>query len=276
MVAASGILYVVTIVLYSLSVFGYFIDFLTNNRKANKIAFWLLSIVWVLQTFFFITRALQYTRLPVITPFEGLFFYAWLLVSLSLLINRFFRIDFFVFFTNVVGFIMMAFSLFATGADVPVELEALLTSEVLFLHITFILLSYTAFTFAFVFSILYLLQHQMLKKKQWGKRLVRLGNLPRMEQLTFWMTVSGVPLLLVGLILGFVWAWIQFEMVPLIDAKIIGSLLVLLAYSIFLYTWIVKGKRGYDMMLWNVAGFLLVLVNYFLTRVLTDFHIWYV
>src|SRR5690625_3209879 len=107
MVAASGILYVVTIVLYSLSVFGYFIDFLTNNRKANKIAFWLLSIVWVLQTFFFITRALQYTRLPVITPFEGLFFYAWLLVSLSLLINRFFRIDFFVFFTNVVGFIMM-------------------------------------------------------------------------------------------------------------------------------------------------------------------------
>lgn len=44
------------IVLYALSVFLYFIDFLHHNRKANKIAFWLLSIVWVLQSFFYFRK----------------------------------------------------------------------------------------------------------------------------------------------------------------------------------------------------------------------------
>ncbi len=105
-------IYPVTIVLYSFSVLGYFIDFLQHNRKVNRMAFWLLSIVWVLQTVFFIIRALELERLPLLTPFEGLFFYAWLVVTLSLAINWFFRVDFLVFFTNVIGFSMMAFSLF--------------------------------------------------------------------------------------------------------------------------------------------------------------------
>ncbi|SFE69805.1 cytochrome C assembly family protein [Alteribacillus iranensis] len=275
MVAAAGIIYVVTIVLYSVSVFGYFIDFLQNNRKVNRFAFWLLSIVWVLQTVFFILRALQFDRLPVITPFEGLFFYAWLLVTLSLVINRFFRVDFFVFFTNVLGFIMLSFSLFTPSGDVPEALNELLISELLVVHIALILLSYAAFTLAFVFSALYFFQHQLLKRKQWGKRLLRLENLPKMERFTFMMTTLGVPCLLLGLILGFVWASIQLPFFPIFDAKVLGSMAVLLLYGVYLYFWVVKQQRGYNMTLLNIAGFLLVLINYFLSAELTNFHFWY-
>lgn len=45
-------LYELSILLYVLSILLYFIDFLQRNRKANQVAFWLLSIVWMLQTFF--------------------------------------------------------------------------------------------------------------------------------------------------------------------------------------------------------------------------------
>ncbi|GAE34925.1 hypothetical protein [Halalkalibacter akibai] len=100
-------IYPITIILYSISLLGYFIDFLQNNRKVNRMAFWLLSIVWVLQTVFFIIRASELERLPLLTPFEGLFFYAWLVVTLSLAINWFFRVDFLVLFTNLIGFSMM-------------------------------------------------------------------------------------------------------------------------------------------------------------------------
>ncbi|MDQ0298664.1 HemX protein [Salibacterium salarium] len=275
MVASAGIIYVVTIVLYSLSVFGYFIDFLQNNRRVNRFAFWLLSIVWVLQTAFFIIRALQYDRMPVITPFEGLFFYAWLLVTLSLVINWFFRVDFLVFFTNVVGFVMMSFSLFTPDGDVPNGLNDLLISELLVVHVSLIMLSYAAFTIAVVFSVLYMLQHHLLKRKQWGKRLLRLENLPKMERLSFLMTTIGVPCMLLGFILGFVWASIQLQELPWLDAKVIGSELVLIVYSVYLYLWAVKHRRGYNMALLNLAGFLLVLINYFLSGELTDFHFWY-
>lgn len=275
MVAAANIIYVVTIVLYSLSLLGYFFDFLQTNRKANRAAFWLLTVVWLLQTSFFIIRAVQYDRLPVITPFEGLFFYAWLLVTFSLIINRLFRVDFLVFFANVIGFAMLAFSLFAPDGDIPNELNELLISELLIIHVALIIISYAAFTLGFAFSSLYLLQHKLLKRKQWGNRLLRLENLPKMETLTFYSTVAGVPLLMIGIILGFIWASIQFQTLPWTDAKVIASTVLLLVYSWYLYLWAVKDRRGYNMAVLNIVGFLLLLTNYFLSSELTEFHMWY-
>ncbi|RKD75679.1 MULTISPECIES: inner membrane protein YpjD [Sinobaca] len=275
MVAAANTIYVVTIVLYSLSLLGYFFDFLQTNRKANRIAFWLLTVVWLLQTSFFIIRAVQYDRLPVITPFEGLFFYAWLLVTFSLIINRLFRVDFLVFFANVIGFAMLAFSLFAPDGDIPNELNELLISELLIIHVTLIIISYAAFTLGFAFSSLYLLQHKLLKRKKWGNRLLRLENLPKMETLTFYSTVAGVPLLMLGIILGFIWASIQFQTLPWTDAKVIASAVLLLVYSWYLYLWAVKDQRGYNMAVLNIIGFLLLLTNYFLSSELTEFHMWY-
>ena len=143
-----------TVLLYAISMLLYFIDFLNNNQKANKVAFWLLSIVWVLQTIFLFLYVLKTGRFPVLTIFEGLYFYAWVLISLSLIINRLLRVDFTVFFTNVLGFMVMAIHTFA-----PVQIESQvlaqrLVSELLLIHITFAILSYGAFTLSFVFSLL--------------------------------------------------------------------------------------------------------------------------
>ncbi|ERN52436.1 cytochrome c biogenesis protein [Alkalihalophilus marmarensis] len=267
-------IYPLTIVLYSLSVFGYFIDFLQQNRKVNRLAFWLLSIVWVLQTVYFVYRAFELNRLPLITPFEGLFFYAWVVVSSSLLINWYFRVDFLVFFTNVIGFSMMAFSLFVDDSGIPESLYTLLVSELLIIHITIILLSYAAFTLSFAFSIMYVIQHQMLKKKLWGKRLVRFGSLTNLDTLANRMTIFAFPFFLIGLILGFVWAYSQFGFIPLTDAKVISSLIVLAAYAVYLYQRAVHYVRGYNMALLNIACFLLLLINYFLSGQYSEFHLW--
>ncbi|WP_018921632.1 cytochrome c biogenesis protein CcsA [Salsuginibacillus kocurii] len=275
MIVAANAIYLTTIILYSLSVFGYFIDFLQNNRKVNRLAFWLLSIVWLLQTAFFVLRAIEFNRLPVITPFEGLFFYAWLLVTLSLVVNYFFRVDFLVFFTNVVGFAMLAFSLFAPSGDVPSELTNLLVSELLVIHISMILIGYAGFTVAFAFSLMYVLQSQMLKQKEWGKRLVRFGHLPKLDRFAFVSTMVAYPSFLLGLILGFIWAWVQLETLPFLDAKVIGSFAVLLIYGGYLYQRGVNARQGYGMALFNIAAFLIVLINYFLSDELTEFHFWY-
>ncbi|MBP3949674.1 cytochrome C assembly family protein [Bacillus suaedae] len=268
-------IYPITIVLYSFSVFGYFIDFLQNNRKVNRIAFWLLSIVWVLQTVFFIFRALELNRVPLLTPFEGLFFYAWIIVTISLAINWYFRVDFLVFFTNVIGFSMMTFSLFTPDGDVPKSLSNLLASELLVIHISMILLSYAAFTVAFACQLLYVLQHQMLKKKIWGKRLGRFGALSKLDGISFIAVIIAWPLLLIGLILGFVWAYSQLGEIILLDTKVISSLLVLAVYGVYLYQRVVKLIRGYNMALLAIAGFLILLINYFLSGQYSTFHIWY-
>nr|WP_221434225.1 cytochrome c biogenesis protein CcsA [Geomicrobium halophilum] len=262
-----------TIILYSLSVFAYFIDFLQNNRKANRAAFWLLSIVWMLQTIFLLIRTFQFERLPLLTPFEGLIFYAWAMVTLSLMINFYFRVDFLVFFMNVVGFSLMAVSIFLPTGNLPSDLEEILTSELLLLHVTLIILSYAGFTLAFVCSVMYMLEHQMLKKKTWGKRLLRFGSLYKLDRFTFVTTMCAYPLLLLGVILGFIWEGAIFTL-PLFDPKILGSLVVLLYYGVYLYQRAVKGKQGYGMAFYNMLGFIVLLANYLLTSEWSTFHLW--
>lgn len=85
-----------TVLLYAISMLLYFIDFLNNNQKANRVAFWLLYCLGAANNFLFL-YVLKTGRFPVLTIFEGLYFYAWVLISLSLIINRLLRVDFTVF-----------------------------------------------------------------------------------------------------------------------------------------------------------------------------------
>lgn len=268
----TGWIYDLTIILYAFSVLGYFIDFLNHNRKVNRIAFWLLSIVWVLQSLFLVLQMVEMGRLPILTITEGLYFYAWVLVTLSLIINRFFRVDFFVFFTNVLGFIIMTLHLFAPVQYKSNVLSEQLISELLVIHITFALFSYGAFSLSFIFSLMYLLQFSMLKKKKWGKRLIRLGDLSMLDRSTYILNMIGVPMLLVSLILGIVWAYIKLDPFHWYDAKVIGSFTVLLAYSTYLYLRVAKGLQGRLILHWNIAAFLIMLINFFLFGSLSRFH----
>ncbi|HET7522455.1 MAG TPA: cytochrome c biogenesis protein CcsA [Bacillales bacterium] len=271
----TGWLYEFTVILYALSVLGYFIDFLQHNRKVNRMAFWLLSIVWVFQTIYFIEELLRLGEFPILTPSDGLFFYAWVLVTLSLFINRFFRVDFFVFFTNVLGFIIMSIYLFAPGGEASNVLSKQLTSGLLVIHVTIAFLAYGAFTLSFIFSIMYLIQHRMLKEKKWNRRMLRFGSLSQLEQASFICNMVGVPLLAISLILGMIWASIQLRVFYWLDAKVILSFVVIFVYSIFLYQKVAKGTHGKTLVFWNTTAFLVVLINYFLSESLTQFHLWY-
>ncbi|RDI44176.1 cytochrome C assembly family protein [Falsibacillus pallidus] len=267
-------LHEVMIVLYAISILLYFIDYLHQNQKANRFAFWILAIVWVLQTIFLFLYMIRTGRFPVLTIFEGLYFYAWVLITLSLGMNRLLRMDFTVFFTNILGFIIMAIHTFA-----PIQMQSdamaeRLVSELLFIHITMAIFSYGAFSLSFVFSLLYMIQYKLLKEKKWGQRLWRLSDLSKLEKMSYVLNLIGVPMLLLSLILGLQWAFIKIEGVQLYDPKIIGSFVLLIIYSVFLYQRIRKEMYGKSLALLNIAAFLIVLINFFLISRLSSFHFW--
>ncbi|WP_280769812.1 cytochrome C assembly family protein [Salipaludibacillus daqingensis] len=269
-----NLLYILIIVFYCLSVLGYFIDFIQNNQKVNRVAFWLLSIVWIMQLLFLIMRAMEFSRLPIMTIFEGMFFYAWILVTFSLVINKLYRMDFLVFIVNLIGFSILTVSLFAPAGDVSSQLAELLILELLIIHVVILLLSYAMFTLSFSFSMLYFFQHQMLKRKRWGEKMERTGNLSNLEKRSYMFTLIGVPLMLIGLILGIIWAWVKFEMIPWYDLKVLSSFVLLGVYGVYLFQYQVKNRRGYSLALLNIAAFLVLLINYFLSSSFSQFHIW--
>ncbi|HLU23151.1 cytochrome c biogenesis protein [Lederbergia graminis] len=263
----------IVLIIYAFSTLLYFFDFIEHNQKANKIAFWLLSIVWILQTIFLFLYMYKTGRFPVLTLFEGLYFYSWVLITLSLAIHRIVQMEFTLFFTNLLGFTIMAIHAFVPS-QVPAMAEQLI-SELLFIHVTMAIVSYGAFSLSFVFSILYLLQYKLLKEKKWKQRIWRLGDLTKLENISYLFNAIGVPILLLSLILGLIWAFIKLPIVPWYDLKIIGSFILLIIYGIVLYLRIKKSLYGRNLATWNIAAFLIVLVNFFLVSRLSTFHIWY-
>ena len=92
--------------------------------------------------------------------------------------------------------------------------------------------------------------------------------------MSYVLNLIGVPMLLLALILGVLWAYIKVENFYFYDAKVLGSFFVLVIYLFFLYKRVVQKLQGKTIAYWNIGAFLLLLVNFFLFGSLSNFHFW--
>ncbi|WP_242219913.1 cytochrome c biogenesis protein [Bacillus cereus group sp. BfR-BA-01380] len=271
----NSIIYHIAIILYACSVSLYFIDYFQSNRRANQIAFWLLSVVWVLYSIFMLLRATEAEINPILTLLSGIYFYVWLLITLSLMINRFMRIDFLVFFTNMIAFGVSAFSMFTPLGKMSPVLVNQLVSGLVYVHIGMAIVSYATFTVSFIFSIMYLIQYRLLKQKKWNARLRRLGNLPKLDSMSYGLNLFSIPFFLLAILLGCIWGYTKLNNFHWYDAKVIGSFIVLFVYCAGIYLRGSDTLQGKKIASWNIGAFLIMLINIFLFSSLSNFHFWY-
>lgn len=269
-------LYEFMVVLYAIGIMFYFIDYFYRQVKIRRYAFWMISIVWVLQTVFFLLHTIETKQFPILSFADGIYFYAWLLVTLSIVLHCIVRVDLPVFFINVLGFIFVTIHLFSPEKTQNPLIETL-ESELLFIHISFALISYAAYTLSFVFSVLYLVLYRLLKEKKITKLWSRL---PSLGQMSSWMTYSilvGVPIMFISLLLGLERAFVNLEALSLslFDAKIVVSFIITLVYLLILIFYRSKKLTGLNYAWMQIYAFLLVIINFFLGSQLSHFHIWY-
>jgi HemX protein len=268
-------LHEVMIVLYAVSLIFYFIDYLNKDKTARRVAFWIISVIWIVQTGVLLVTLIQTGKFPVLSLTQGIYFYVWLLILLSIIMHCIARVDLPVFFLNIIGFIFLTIHTFAPNQIEQSSIGESLVSELLFFHITFAIMSYVAFSLSFVFSALYQILYYFLKKKKWTKQW---GRLPSLTQTEKGMTASmlvGIPMLGISLILGMQWAYVTLDEYTVLDAKIVGSVLMLVIYCLLLYL-NRKGKIvGVNYAWGHIYSFLLLMANFFLGSRLSDFHFWY-
>ncbi len=267
-------LYELMVILYAVGIVFYFIDYIYKYVKARRIAFWFVCIAWCMQTIFFILFIFEMKRFPILSLFEGIYFYAWLLTTLSIILHCIARVDMPVFFVNVLSFVFVTIHLFAPAEDVQ-PLVNTDVSEMLLIHIFFAILSYAAFSLSFVFAVLYLILYRLLKEKKVSPIWSRL---PSLKATTKWMqhsTLVGVPLLFISLILGLEWALMTLDALSALDVKIIGTVVIVVVYfiSLLLHR---SGKLIGTTYAWvQIYAFLLMVINFFLGNRLSNFHLWY-
>jgi HemX protein len=267
-------MYDAMIFVYALSLLFSFSDVLQTGRIKKRVAMGLLYFVWFLQTLFLMGRMMEYRTLPMTTMFETLFFYAWLLVTLSIVLGRLLKMDLIVFGVNVLSFVVMLLTLFSDDyLKAPNEI-AMVRAELIFIHVTMAIASYIFFTVSAILALSYLLLHRQLKRKKWTALTRRLPSLAAIEHYMFWTATCGLPLLVINVLLAVIWNAQQMNVIIWNDPKIWNTLLVALAYVFFMFQAWTKRAPGTTLAVYNLLAMLFVVLNYFVSNFTSEFHNW--
>ncbi|RXZ84550.1 cytochrome C assembly protein [Paenibacillaceae bacterium] len=270
----SNYLYDAMIYIYALSLLFYFSDFVDASRRAKRVGTGLLIFVWVLQTGFFIFRMVSDPERSPVTMFEYLLFFSWLLITISLIISRFFRIEFIVFFVNVIGFAILTLNVLSQPNAEIVFNSSELASNLLFVHISLVICAFAAFTIGAIFSGMYLFLHWKLKSRKWSMAMRRLPSLETLERYIYRMVLVGTPLLILSLSVAITSILVQGQTAMLLDWKVFSSIAAVGLYIYYLIRRVVLLQPAWLTARWNLICFVVLVVNLFLNSY-SSFHNWY-
>ncbi|MBD2844633.1 cytochrome c biogenesis protein CcsA [Paenibacillus sp. IB182496] len=267
------ILYHMMIYIYALSLLFYFSDVVDASGRAKRTGTGLLIFVWIMQTGLLVQRMIMDMSANVVTLFDYLFFVSWLLVTVSLVMSRFFRIEFLVFFVNVFGFAIVTLNLFSRP-DAQIQLATwALVRELLYVHISLIACAYVVLAIGAIFSAMYLFLHQQLKRKHWSKPMRRLPSLESIDRYAFRCVLIGTPLLILSLAVAITSILVEGRALLLLDWKVFTTMIGVGVYVAYLLRRTLLLQTGRPTAIWNLIAFSVLVVNLFLNS-LSRFHDW--
>lgn len=267
-------LYDAILYVYALSLLFSFSDVARANQTTKRIGTGLLLFVWVIQTLYLAIGLYEQRVTFVLTKFDTFFFFAWLLVTLALLIEWFVQIDLIVFGANVLGFAVLVLNYLNIPGMAPINERWPLNDNLLYTHIALAMISYVAFTLAALFAVSYLFLHRRLKEKQWTQQMQRMPSLENMDKLTFATVMIGLILLISSLVLGFVCVGLQEDSTLLYDPKVVNSFLIIAAYTFYIFQRKSSNASITKLSYMNLLAFAFVVVNVVVANIVSNFHQW--
>lgn len=258
--------------IYALSLLFTFSDFIQRNPGAKRMGTGLLVFVWFMQTISLVNQLIQTGQIIAFSIFDSLFLFSWLLITLSLFLTLFVRIEFVLFFVSLAGFIVAAIAFFSDERISPLASRWEVRDELLFIHVSLAIGSYAAFFCSAMFSGMLLFLHAGLKKKRYSVTIRRMPSLGYIQQYATRAVMMGTPLLLLSLILGIVWIFLEKEWPLMLDVKVLSSILILIIYCIYLWKQIAAKTTWPRMAILNLLAFSLVFLSYMTSSWLSNFH----
>ena len=260
------------LILYMISIACYFFDFVEKSPRLKRYGYLLLLSVFVLQSISIILFIFIVGRIPIETINEGFYFFTWLIILISLILSKVIRTEFFIFLMNLIGFVFMMIHTFqpldlSTGTTV-----SHMMNELLWIHVTLAIVSYVMFLIAALHAVLYLIQMHQLKQKKFNHKFFRISDLESLSRFVQIFSIIGCVMLMISLILGIYWG-ITFEGKSIwTDSKVLGSLLLLIGYSVYIYLHQKNKLMMHRLMDFNIVLFLLLLINYLIISRFSGFH----
>lgn len=143
------------------------------------------------------------------------------------------------------------------------EHAASMGSLLLRLHVTVLLLGFTALALAFCLAVIYLVQSRLLKAKKVRGLFSRLPPLDSVNAGAHWLATIGFSMLTLGIITGAMAAPGSWGPGWWLDARVLITLIAWAIYAAYMGVSMVLGWRGRKTTYFLIAGFLVILVAFF-------------
>lgn len=151
-------------------------------------------------------------------------------------------------------------------------LEPKLRSYWLNIHPMILMTAYATFTNAFGVALALLIQERQIKSRTPSELCYRLPSLDELDALNSRIIAITLPILVLGLAMGAVWAYQASGRAWTGNAKEIMSLVTVGFYAGFLWLRYVSGRRGRIPVYVSMAGFACILMTFFGAGVFSDSH----
>lgn len=263
--------FIFLIYLASLSVLLY--DLVFRDRVARKVSFYLALLAGLFHIISFFAIAIYIGRIPVMTTYEGMFALSMILIIVGIIHyeKTDSEIAFFVYLLS--SFILFSVFTFAPVTfDREVQVSGIM-NELLFIHISLALLSYVLFFVSMLHAMIYIIQHGNLKKKRFNRLFFSLFSVETAKKIMIRTLFFGLVFMLISILLGIQWGIYIIGMEIFMDVKVLGTLFVLVFYTIILSRYKISGKL-YEFAWLNILVFVLCMLNYLFITQLSDFHFW--
>jgi len=141
--------------------------------------------------------------------------------------------------------------------------RVLATSFWLYIHLPFTVLGSAFFLFAAISGIMYFIQENQLKNKNFGLVYSKFPPLNIINNLNKNSLNMGFAFFTIGLIAGIIWGLYEWEGTLVLSAKLVFAFITWIIFGIITLIRYTKGLAPRGSALWSIVGFISVVIMYF-------------
>jgi len=250
----------VALALYSLGLLHAIVTVIKRRERLFRAAMAAISLGLVFHLVALVEDGVAIRHFPITTLAEAASLTAFLLAGAFLLVYWRYR------YQSISVFVFpLVFVLTLTAAvehSSAVWGPPFLQTAWLYLHVSLIILGYTAFFLTFAAGVMYLIQEHELKSKKPKAFYYRLPPLEIIDDLAYKSLAVGFPFITLGIITGALWASSVWGSRWPTDPKIAWSFVSWFIYLLLLFTRWSAGWRGRKAAYFAIAGFAVILVTW--------------
>src|SRR3990170_169984 len=250
----------IALVLYSLGLLHAILTVVGRRQKIFRVALAAISLGAIFHLVALVEDGLALGHFPATNLREAASLLAFLLAAAFLLVHWRYRFQSLGVLLFPLVFVLTLPAALDRSTDTW-ELPILRTAW-LYLHVSFIVLGYTAFFLTFAAGIMYLIQERELKSKRPRAFYYRLPPLEAIDDLAYKSLTIGFPFITLGIISGALWASAVWGPSWPTDPKIAWSFATWVIYLMLLCARWVGGWRGRKAAYFAIVGFIALLVTW--------------